>query len=86
MSTEYVPIGYNVNAAPGMLRLGRLNMEFHEGQQVWAHFLGEKVKATVAEVGYGEVKVVEHGAAKGEWIPLSWCYPLDDDYEDDDDY
>jgi len=61
-------------------------MEFYPGQHVTAHFLGNPVRAIVVEVGSGEIKVVEEGAKKGEWIPLSWCSPADSNNDEDEDY
>lgn len=69
-------------------------MRVRPGMEVWAHFPGNRVRATVVEVGVGEAKVVEIGASKAEWIPLSWVSSdgvpgqaddEDDAYDDDSD-
>lgn len=45
----------------------------HPGQQVWVAFPGQRVAATITEVGDGEARIVEDGSDQSEWVPLAWC-------------
>lgn len=48
-------------------------LDFYEGQHIWVNFPGNKVKAVVSEIGNGELKILEEGTSKAEWVPAGWC-------------
>lgn len=52
-------------------------MGMHAGQKVWVGFPGQRVAATVTEVGEDEVRILEDGASEPEWVPRSWCQHRD---------